>query len=98
MSEKWYWTVESTNETVRIGLTAKTLEELGEISFVDLPKVGTILADGDSLASVEATKAVLDFDTPFAGTVIAINTAAIDTPTTLNQASHDNNWLVDLKK
>lgn len=98
MSEKWYWAVESTDGTVRIGLTEKTQEELGEVAFVDLPKIGTILAEGDALTSIEATKAVLDFDTPFAGTIVAVNTAALATPATLNKTSQADNWLVDLKK
>lgn len=97
MAEQWYW-VEEKEDTVRIGLTSATQEELGEISFVDLPKVGTVLAVGDSLTSIEATKAVLDFDTPFAGTVVAVNTIALETPSTLNSTDQAANWLVELKK
>ncbi|MCM0598874.1 glycine cleavage system protein H [Periweissella fabalis] len=97
MSEKWYWTVEGADGRVRIGLTDQTRTELGDVSFVDLPKIGTVLAIGDALASIEATKAVLDFDTPFAGTVVAVNTVAIDKPSILSNSSQDDNWLVVLK-
>lgn len=97
MAENWYWSEEK-DGNIRLGLTAATLEELGDISFVDLPKIGTELALGDSLTSIEATKAVLDFDTPFAGTIVAINEMALETPASLNTASQDDNWLVEIKK
>lgn len=97
MTEKWYW-VEQTATTVRIGLTAATQDELGDISFVDLPKVDSQLNLGDALTSIEATKAVLDFDTPFVGKISAVNTAAVENPILLNSKDHTKNWLVEFVK
>lgn len=94
MTEKWYW-VEKTATTIRIGLSKTTQAELGDVSFINLPKVESQLNLGDSLISIEATKAVLDFDTPFAGEIARINSAAVEDPTLLNSKDHTKNWLVE---
>jgi glycine cleavage system H protein len=79
-----------------IGITDYAQSSLGDIVFVELPKVGAELAAGATFGSVESVKAVSDLYLPVAGTVTAINEALNDAPDTINTAANDT-WIVKLK-
>src|SRR5258708_2116574 len=68
-----------------IGITHHAQEELGDIVYVDLPKVGAQLALGKSLGSVESVKAVSEIYSPASGEVIEANQALADEPEKLNE-------------
>ena len=91
-SHEWL-NVEGTTATV--GITDYAQSSLGDIVFVDLPKVGTELAVGATFGSVESVKAVSDLYSPVAGTVTEINEALNDKPDTLNEAANDT-WVIKL--
>ncbi|MCT4395626.1 glycine cleavage system protein H [Periweissella beninensis] len=97
MAEDWYWQEEKA-DSVRLGITTATQEELGDVAYVELPKVDTKITAGEFLVSIEATKAVLDFDSPFNGIITKINAQLIDQPANLNKAKHADNWLVEIQK
>jgi glycine cleavage system H protein len=83
--------------TGTVGITDHAQEELGDIVYVDLPKVGTHLEQGKSLGSVESVKAVSDVYSPVSGDVVEINPALADKPESLNADPHGAAWLVKLK-
>jgi glycine cleavage system H protein len=80
-----------------IGITDHAQHELGDIVYVDLPKIGATLEKGKSLGSVESVKAVSDIYAPVSGEVSAINQALADAPEKLNQDPHGDAWLVKIK-
>jgi glycine cleavage system H protein len=84
-------------DTGTIGITDHAQDELGDIVYVDLPKVGTVIGQGKSLGSVESVKAVSDVYCPVSGEVTAINATLADKPESLNTDPHGAAWLVKLK-
>jgi len=80
-----------------IGITDHAQNELGDIVYVDLPKVGAHLEQGKSLGSVESVKAVSDVYSPVSGEVVEANPALADSPEKLNADPHGAAWLVKLR-
>ena len=83
--------------TGTVGITDHAQEELGDIVYVDLPKVGARVEQGGTLGSVESVKAVSDIYAPVSGEVAEINTALADAPEKLNADPHGEAWLVKIK-
>ena len=83
--------------TALVGITDHAQKELGDIVYVDLPKVGARLEQGKTLGSVESVKAVSDIFAPVSGEVIEINEALATTPEKLNEDPHGAAWLVKIK-
>ena len=84
-------------DTVSIGITSHAQDALGEVVFVELPKVGRELKTHDSFGVVESIKAVSDLYSPVAGTVTAINDKAISDPTLINREPYGDGWLIQVK-
>jgi len=80
-----------------VGITDHAQSELGDIVYVDLPKVGAHLDQGKSLGSVESVKAVSDIYSPVSGEVVEINPELADQPEKLNADPHGAAWLVKIK-
>jgi glycine cleavage system H protein len=80
-----------------VGITDHAQEELGDIVYVDLPKVGAKVEQGKSLGSVESVKAVSDIYSPVSGEVTEVNTTLADTPEKLNTDPHGAAWLVKVR-
>ncbi|MBV8833041.1 MAG: glycine cleavage system protein GcvH [Acidobacteriaceae bacterium] len=80
-----------------IGITDHAQEELGDIVFVDLPKVGTAVTKGQTFGSVESVKAVSDIYSPVTGEVSAINELLQKSPEKLNEDPHGDAWLIQVK-
>jgi glycine cleavage system H protein len=80
-----------------VGITDHAQEALGDITFVDLPKVGKVLKAHDSLLVVESVKAASDVYAPVAGTVSAINEALGAAPELINQSAQGDGWICKLK-
>jgi len=83
-------------DTGTIGITDHAQQELGDIVYVDLPKVGVHVELGKSLGSVESVKAVSDIYAPLSGEVTEINKLLADAPEKLNQEPHGEAWLVKI--
>ena len=79
-----------------IGITHYAQESLGDIVFVDLPKVGTEIALGKTFGTVESVKAVSDLFAPASGTVTEINADLVTSPEKVNKDAHGS-WMVKLK-
>ena len=86
--------IEGTTGTV--GITDYAQNSLGDIVFVDLPKVGDTLAAHAIFGSVESVKAVSDLYSPVSGTVLEINESLNDAPETINTAANAT-WLMKLE-
>ncbi len=84
-------------DAATIGITDHAQQELGDIVYVDLPKVGAKLERGKTLGSVESVKAVSDVYAPVSGEVTEINGLLADSPEKLNEDPHGAAWLVKLK-
>ena len=80
-----------------IGITDHAQKELGDIVYVDLPKVGALIEQGKSLGSVESVKAVSDIYSPVSGEVIEVNESLAQAPEKLNQDPHGAAWLVKVR-
>ena len=83
-------------DTGTIGITDHAQESLGDIVYVDLPKVGVRVELGKSLGSVESVKAVSDIYAPLSGEVTEINKLLADAPEKLNQDPHGAAWLAKI--
>jgi glycine cleavage system H protein len=81
-------------KTVRVGITAFAQEQLGDVVFVELPKVGTRIAQMQAFGVVESVKAVSDLFAPLGGEVIEINTALAKAPELVNQDPYGTGWMV----
>ena len=84
-------------DTGTIGITHHAQQELGDIVYVDLPKVGAVVETGKSLGSVESVKAVSDIYAPVSGEVVEINAMLSTSPEKLNEDPHGEAWLVKVK-
>jgi glycine cleavage system H protein len=82
-------------ETATVGITDYAQSSLGDIVFVELPKVGATITAGETFGSVESVKAVSDLYSPVSGTVSEINEALNDAPDTINTAANDT-WIIKL--
>ncbi len=80
-----------------VGITDHAQSELGDIVYVDLPKVGASVRQGGSLGSVESVKAVSDIYSPVSGEVTAVNETLADAPEKLNQDAQGAAWLVKIR-
>jgi glycine cleavage system H protein len=80
-----------------VGITDHAQKELGDIVYVELPKVGSTVEQGKSLGSVESVKAVSDIYAPVSGEVIEVNDALSTAPEKLNEDPHGAAWLVKIR-
>jgi len=80
-------------KTATIGITHHAQESLGDIVFVELPKVGTEVAKGKTFGSVESVKAVSDLYSPASGTVTEVNGDLATAPENINKNAHSA-WLI----
>ena len=78
------------------GITHYAQDSLGDIVFVELPKVGTEITTGKPFGTVESVKAVSDLNAPVSGTVIAVNEDLATSPEKVNKDAHGA-WMVKIK-
>jgi glycine cleavage system H protein len=84
-------------DLVRIGISAFAVDQLGDIVFVELPELGTVLERGSSFGSVESVKAVEEMYAPLSGTVEARNEAVLASPEELQNDPYGEGWLLVLR-
>jgi glycine cleavage system H protein len=77
-----------------IGISDHAQHSLGDIVFVDLPKVGAAFAAGAAFGVVESVKAASDLYLPVAGKVTAVNTALADAPDLINKDAYGAGWIL----
>ncbi len=79
-----------------IGITDFAQNELGDIACIDLPDQGDDVEQEDSMGSIEARKTVAELYAPFSGTVLEVNSEAIDNPPLVNDDPYDGGWLLEI--
>lgn len=83
--------------TIRVGITEFAQDSLGDIVFVGLPAIGTVVSAGGPLGEVESTKSVSEVYAPLGGVVVAVNNAVETAPETINDDPYGSGWLLDIK-
>ena len=78
---------------VRIGITDYAQDALGDVVFVQLPAVGTVVEAGGACSEVESTKSVSDIYSPVAGTVVEVNAELAEAPQRLNEDPYGDGWI-----
>jgi glycine cleavage system H protein len=84
-------------DVAAVGITTYAQSQLGDVVFVDLPKIGTRLTKGQEAAVVESVKAASEVYAPASGEVVAVNEALEAAPATVNQDAEGAGWFVKLK-
>jgi glycine cleavage system H protein len=81
-------------ETGTVGITTYAQKELGDVVYIELPKIGQEVKAGEDVAVLESTKAAVDIASPVSGTVIALNEKAVES---INQDPQGEGWLFKVK-
>ncbi len=84
-------------DTATIGISLHAVEELGEIVYVDLPKVGAQFGQMDEFGTVESVKTLSSLYMPLAGEVTQVNATLVKDPGTLNESPYEDGWLIKIK-
>ena len=80
-----------------VGITAYAAEKLGDVVYVDLPKVGSTVTGGTVVGEIESTKSVGELFAPVAGEVVEINQAVIDQPDLVNADPFGGAWMIKVR-
>jgi glycine cleavage system H protein len=90
------WAAVDSNR-VRVGITDYAQDALGDVVFVDLPKVGTKVTVSQSIGEVESTKSVSEIYSPVSGTVVAVNDALDGSPQSINEDPYGSGWICEIE-
>ena len=91
------WIRKTDDNTLIVGITTFAVEQLGDITIVELPEVGDKLKATEVFGTVESVKAVSDLFTPVTGTVKKINGELDDAPELVNDNPYDRGWMVEIE-
>jgi glycine cleavage system H protein len=82
---------------VVVGVTAHAQESLGDVVYVELPKVGSTITAGKQFGVIESTKAVSELYAPISGKVLKVNDALADKPDTVNSDPYGAGWIIEVE-
>ena len=82
---------------VTVGISQFAVEQLGDVTQVDLPREGELLKQNDPFGSVESVKAVSDLLAPVSGKVVKVNTTLQDSPEYVNEDPYDGGWMIQIE-
>ncbi len=91
------WVRLSNGQRVHVGITDYAQEQLGDVVFLNLPAVGSQVAQFQKFGEIESVKAVSDLFSPVSGKVIGINQAAMDSPELVNREPYVRGWLIEVE-
>jgi glycine cleavage system H protein len=80
----------------RVGITQFAVDQLGDITLVDLPKEGDQVTKGQRFGTVESVKSVSDLYAPVSGRVVAVNGKLKDSPEDVNVEPYGKGWMIDI--
>jgi glycine cleavage system H protein len=80
----------------RIGITDYAQDALGDVVYVEMPKVGTAVVAGESLGEVESTKSVSEVYAPVGGVIATVNPLLAEAPERLNSSPYDEGWICEI--
>ena len=84
-------------KAVVVGVTDHAQEALGDVVYVELPRVGDSVSVGKQFGVIESTKAVSELFAPVSGKVTKVNSALVDSPQTVNQDPYGAGWLIEVE-
>jgi len=84
------------NNKIRAGISDYAQEQLGDIVFVELPKIGDIFKKGDVFGTVESVKAVSELYMPVGGEILAVNTVLAKSPELVNRDPYNDGWMIEV--
>ena len=84
-------------DLIRVGITQHAVDQLGDVTLVDLPKVGASVQAGAHFGDIESVKAVSELFAPLAGEVVEINAKLNDKPELVNESPYDGGWMIVLR-
>lgn len=91
------WLIQEEEGIATIGISDFAQESLGDITFAQLPELGTELSKDDTFGVVESVKAVSDLYAPVTGKVIDVNQTVLDAPELLNEDPYEEGWLIKME-
>jgi glycine cleavage system H protein len=86
------WANLGDNNLVRMGISDFAQDALGDVVYVDVPDVGTVVVAGEPVSEVESTKSVSDVNAPVSGTILAVNEALDTNPELVNTDPYGEGW------
>ena len=81
----------------RVGITQFAVDQLGDITLVELPKVGDQVKKGEKFGTVESVKSVSDLYAPVSGKVTAVNATLKDSPESVNNEPYGTGWMIEIE-
>ena len=84
-------------DLVVVGITDHAATQLGDVVFVELPEIDTMVAEGDEICVIESVKAASDILAPVDGEVVAVNTKLVDAPALVNEDPTGTGWFFKMK-
>jgi glycine cleavage system H protein len=91
------WARLEADGNVRVGVTGYAVEQLGDVTLVDLPKVGAKLDEHAHFGDIESVKTVSELFAPIAGEVVAVNDALEGKPELVNEGPYEGGWMILVK-
>ena len=91
------WALLEDAGTVLVGISEFAQAELGDVVYVELPKVGTKVKQGGPIGEIESVKAVSDLFSPVSGEVVEVNDAVKQKPELVNDSPYEKGWLLRIK-
>ncbi len=91
------WARIEDEETVAIGLSEFAVEELGDITYVELPPIGTEVSQMEVIGAVESLRDTMEIYAPVSGEIIEINEMLIDNPSLLNEDPYGDGWIAIIR-
>jgi len=95
-SKEHEWVLVESEGIALVGITYYAQDQLGDVVYVDLPKVGEVVDQFDKLGEIESVKAVSDLFSPISGEVSETNDVLTDKPELINSDPYDSGWIVKL--
>lgn len=101
MMKKFYaetheWGQENNEGLIEVGISDHAQHALGDIVYISLPELGTMVTQAETFGDVESVKAVSELFSPVSGEVVAVNEVLLETPELLNQDAL-NTWIIKVK-
>jgi glycine cleavage system H protein len=91
------WLVQDNDISFVVGITDHAQDSLGDVTFVELPEVGTSFSRGEVFGVVESVKAASDLYMPVGGEILEVNEELGDSPEKLNESPYGDGWIIKIK-
>jgi len=91
------WITLDSNNSAKIGITDHAQKELGDIVFIELPSVGTVVSQGKQFGTIESTKAASELYSPASGEVTEVNNLVSANPQLVNKNPYCEGWMIKIK-